>query len=87
MESILVVVHLLLAIGLVALILVQHGKGADAGAARLASRDKMVAALQRLKGGEGQSTLPEPMAAPISAAAFTWLTLRTEATRISVSKS
>jgi heat shock protein HtpX len=36
---------------------------ADAGAARLASRDKMVAALQRLKGGEGQSTLPEQMAA------------------------
>ena len=33
MESILVVVHLLLAIGLVALILVQHGKGADMGAA------------------------------------------------------
>ena len=36
---------------------------ADAGAARLASRDKMVAALQRLKGGEGKSTLPEQMAA------------------------
>lgn len=36
---------------------------ADAGAARLASRDKMVAALQRLKGGEGQSTLPDQMAA------------------------
>lgn len=33
MESILVVVHLLLAIGLVALILMQHGKGADMGAA------------------------------------------------------
>jgi preprotein translocase subunit SecG len=33
MESILVVVHLFLAIGLVALILVQHGKGADMGAA------------------------------------------------------
>lgn len=33
MESILVIVHLLLAIGLVALILMQHGKGADMGAA------------------------------------------------------
>ena len=33
MESILVVVHLFLAIGLVALILIQHGKGADMGAA------------------------------------------------------
>jgi len=33
MQSILVVVHLLLAIGLVALILMQHGKGADMGAA------------------------------------------------------
>lgn len=33
MENILVVVHLFLAIGLVALILVQHGKGADMGAA------------------------------------------------------
>jgi len=33
MESILVVVHLLLAIGLVGLVLVQHGKGADMGAA------------------------------------------------------
>ena len=33
MQTILVVVHLLLAIGLVALILLQHGKGADAGAA------------------------------------------------------
>ncbi len=33
METILVVVHLFLAIGLVALILVQHGKGADMGAA------------------------------------------------------
>jgi len=33
METILVVVHLFLAIGLVGLILVQHGKGADMGAA------------------------------------------------------
>jgi preprotein translocase subunit SecG len=33
MESILVVVHLFLAIGLVGLILIQHGKGADMGAA------------------------------------------------------
>ena len=33
MGTILVVVHLFLAIGLVALILIQHGKGADAGAA------------------------------------------------------
>ncbi|MCF7983231.1 MAG: preprotein translocase subunit SecG [Thiohalocapsa sp.] len=33
MQLILTVVHLLLAIGLVALILIQHGKGADAGAA------------------------------------------------------
>lgn len=33
MESILVVVHLFLAIGLVGLILMQHGKGADMGAA------------------------------------------------------
>jgi heat shock protein HtpX len=36
---------------------------ADAGAARLASREKMVAALQRLKGGEGKSTLPEQIEA------------------------
>ena len=33
MQTVLVVVHLLLAIGLVALILIQHGKGADMGAA------------------------------------------------------
>jgi len=33
MESILIVVHLLLAIGLVGLVLIQHGKGADMGAA------------------------------------------------------
>ena len=33
MESILVIVHLFLAIGLVGLILMQHGKGADMGAA------------------------------------------------------
>jgi len=33
MESILVIVHLVLSIGLVGLILIQHGKGADAGAA------------------------------------------------------
>ena len=33
METILTVVHLFLAIGLVALVLMQHGKGADAGAA------------------------------------------------------
>ncbi len=33
METILVVVHLLLAIGLVGLVLIQHGKGADMGAA------------------------------------------------------
>ncbi len=33
MESILVVIHLLLAIGLVGLVLIQHGKGADMGAA------------------------------------------------------
>jgi preprotein translocase subunit SecG len=33
LETILVIVHLFLAIGLVALILVQHGKGADMGAA------------------------------------------------------
>jgi preprotein translocase subunit SecG len=33
MQTILVVVHLFLAIGMVTLILLQHGKGADAGAA------------------------------------------------------
>ncbi len=33
MQTILTVVHLLLAIGLVGLVLLQHGKGADAGAA------------------------------------------------------
>ena len=33
MEKVLVVVHVLLAIGLIGLILIQHGKGADAGAA------------------------------------------------------
>ena len=33
METILVVVHLLLAIALVGLVLIQHGKGADMGAA------------------------------------------------------
>jgi preprotein translocase subunit SecG len=33
MQTILVVVHLFLAIGVITLILLQHGKGADAGAA------------------------------------------------------
>ncbi len=33
METILTVLHLFLAIGLVGLVLIQHGKGADAGAA------------------------------------------------------
>lgn len=33
MQSILVMVHLFLSIGLIGLILIQHGKGADAGAA------------------------------------------------------
>jgi preprotein translocase subunit SecG len=33
MQSILVVVHLFVAVGLVGLVLIQHGKGADAGAA------------------------------------------------------
>ncbi|WP_456416964.1 preprotein translocase subunit SecG [Thiolapillus sp.] len=33
MHTILVVVHLFLSIGLIGLILIQHGKGADAGAA------------------------------------------------------
>ncbi|HEC17151.1 MAG TPA: preprotein translocase subunit SecG [Sedimenticola sp.] len=33
MQTILVAVHLLLAIGLIGLVLIQHGKGADAGAA------------------------------------------------------
>ena len=33
METILVVIHLFLAIGLVVLVLIQHGKGADMGAA------------------------------------------------------
>ena len=33
MQTILVAVHLLLAIGMIGLILIQHGKGADAGAA------------------------------------------------------
>jgi preprotein translocase subunit SecG len=33
MQTVLVVVHLLLALGLIGLILIQHGKGADAGAA------------------------------------------------------
>jgi len=33
METVLVVIHLLLAIGLVGLVLIQHGKGADMGAA------------------------------------------------------
>ncbi len=33
MQTILVAVHLILAIGLIGLVLIQHGKGADAGAA------------------------------------------------------
>lgn len=33
MQTVLLVIHVLLAIGLVALVLIQHGKGADAGAA------------------------------------------------------
>ncbi|VAX09955.1 Protein translocase membrane subunit SecG [hydrothermal vent metagenome] len=33
MQTILVAVHLLLSIGLIGLVLIQHGKGADAGAA------------------------------------------------------
>ncbi len=33
MDTILVIIHLFLAIGLIGLILIQHGKGADAGAA------------------------------------------------------
>jgi preprotein translocase subunit SecG len=33
MQTILTILHLLLAIGLIALVLIQHGKGADAGAA------------------------------------------------------
>jgi preprotein translocase subunit SecG len=33
LETILVVFHVLLAVGLIGLILIQHGKGADAGAA------------------------------------------------------
>ena len=33
MQTILVVIHLFLAIGIITLILLQHGKGADAGAA------------------------------------------------------
>jgi len=33
MQTILVAIHLLLAIGLIGLVLIQHGKGADAGAA------------------------------------------------------
>ena len=43
MESILVIVHLFLAIGLVGLILIQHGKGADMGprSARLVPGDRV----------------------------------------------
>ncbi len=33
MQTILIVVHLFIAIGLIGLVLIQHGKGADAGAA------------------------------------------------------
>lgn len=33
MQTLLLVIHVLLAVGLIALILLQHGKGADAGAA------------------------------------------------------
>lgn len=33
MQTILTIIHLLLAIGLISLVLIQHGKGADAGAA------------------------------------------------------
>ena len=33
MQTIIVVVHLLMALGLIGLVLIQHGKGADAGAA------------------------------------------------------
>ncbi len=33
MQTILVVIHLVLAIGIIGLVLIQHGKGADAGAA------------------------------------------------------
>ena len=33
MQTILVILHLFLALGLIGLVLMQHGKGADAGAA------------------------------------------------------
>jgi preprotein translocase subunit SecG len=33
METVLIVIHLLLSLGLIGLVLIQHGKGADAGAA------------------------------------------------------
>ncbi len=33
MQTILIVVHLFIALGLIGLVLIQHGKGADAGAA------------------------------------------------------
>ena len=33
LQTVLTVVHLLLALGLIGLVLLQHGKGADAGAA------------------------------------------------------
>lgn len=33
MQTILIVLHLLLALGIIGLVLIQHGKGADAGAA------------------------------------------------------
>jgi heat shock protein HtpX len=36
---------------------------ADAGGARLAGREKMIAALQRLAGNQGQSTLPDQIRA------------------------
>ena len=50
METVLVVVHLFLAIGLVGLVLIQHGKGADMGAAF------GVGASQTLFGSSGAGT-------------------------------
>ena len=71
MQTVILIIHVLLAVALIVLILVQHGKGADAGAAFGSGASSTVF------GARGSATFLTKLTTGIAPVSYTHLTLPT----------
>jgi preprotein translocase subunit SecG len=79
MQTVLVVVHVFLSIGLIVLILMQHGKGADAGAAFGSGASATVFGAQGSANFLSRTTAILAALFFITSLGLAWLAMRTEA--------